>query len=151
MHLGASHLELSDQYKRWKSGAKAVLSHSEVQLTARGNALYRSVTLFLGRKKMPVRSDRMSLLGTETAFEVLAEVRKLEAQGKNIISFAIGEPDFDTPEHIKEAGRRAIAENQTHYGPSNGIFPLREAIANYITRTRGINTDPDEVVVTPGA
>lgn len=100
---------------------------------------------------MPVRSDRMSLLGTETAFEVLAEVRKLEAQGRRIISFAIGEPDFDTPEHIKEAGIRAIKDNQTHYGPSAGIMPLREAIAAYIGRTRNISVDPEEVVVTPGA
>jgi aspartate/methionine/tyrosine aminotransferase len=93
----------------------------------------------------------MSLLGTETAFEVLAEVRKLEAQGRNIVSFAIGEPDFDTPEHIKDAGMRAIKDNQTHYGPSAGIMPLREAIAAYISRTRSIRVEADEVVVTPGA
>jgi aspartate aminotransferase len=100
---------------------------------------------------MPVRAERMSLLGTETAFEVLAEVNKLKAQGRDIISFAIGEPDFDTPENIKQAGIKAIDENNTHYGPSAGIQPLREAIADYMSRTRHINYSPDEVVVTPGA
>ena len=100
---------------------------------------------------MPSRSDRMALLGTETAFEVLAEVNKLKAQGRDIVSFAIGEPDFDTPANIKEAGRRAIAENQTHYTPSAGVAQLRETIANYVANTRKISVDPDEVVVTPGA
>ncbi|MGI6541656.1 MAG: pyridoxal phosphate-dependent aminotransferase [Limnochordia bacterium] len=100
---------------------------------------------------MPVRAERMSLLGTETAFEVLAEVNQLKAQGRDIISFAIGEPDFDTPENIKQAGIKAIEENHTHYGPSAGIQPLREAIAAYISRTRHVNYGPDEVVVTPGA
>ena len=94
---------------------------------------------------------RMSRLGTETAFDVLAEVNKLMAQGKDIISFSIGEPDFDTPEHIKQAGMRAIEENHTHYSPSAGIRPLQEAICRYISRTRGIEIEPDEVVVTPGA
>lgn len=94
---------------------------------------------------------RMSRLGTETAFDVLAEVNKLMAQGKDVISFSIGEPDFDTPEHIKQAGMRAIEENHTHYSPSAGIRPLQEAICRYISRTRGIEIEPDEVVVTPGA
>jgi aspartate aminotransferase len=96
-------------------------------------------------------AQRMSRLGTETAFDVLAEVEKLRAQGKDIISFSIGEPDFDTPEHIKRAGIKAIEENQTHYSPSAGILPLREAICQYISRTRGLEIEPDEVVVTPGA
>ncbi len=100
---------------------------------------------------MPSRSDRMALLGTETAFEVLAEVNKLEAQGRHIISFAIGEPDFDTPANIKEAGRRAIAENYTHYNPSAGLMPLRETIARYVADTRRITVNPEQVVVTPGA
>jgi aspartate/methionine/tyrosine aminotransferase len=92
----------------------------------------------------------MSLLGTETAFEVLAEVQRLEAQGREIVSFAIGEPDFDTPENIKEAGIEAIRTNYTHYSPSAGIMPLREAIANYVSQTRHIRVDPEQVVVTPG-
>lgn len=94
---------------------------------------------------------RMSRLGTETAFDVLTEVNKLKEQGKDIISFSIGEPDFDTPEHIKRAGIKAIEENHTHYSPSAGIRPLQEAICRYIARTRGIEIEPDEVVVTPGA
>ncbi|HHW09491.1 MAG TPA: pyridoxal phosphate-dependent aminotransferase [Firmicutes bacterium] len=100
---------------------------------------------------MPSRAERMSLLGTENAFEVLAEVKKLEAAGRHIISFAIGEPDFDTPVNIKEAGIKAIREGYTHYNPSAGIMELRQAIARYIAKTRHIHVDPEEVVVTPGA
>lgn len=96
-------------------------------------------------------ANRMNRLGTETAFEVLAEVNKLKAQGKDIISFAIGEPDFDTPSNIIEAGSKALHEGYTHYGPSAGIMPFRESIARYVSRTRGIEVSPDEVVVTPGA
>ncbi len=99
---------------------------------------------------MPSRSDRMAFLGTENAFEVLAEVKQLEATGREIISFAIGEPDFDTPQNIKEAGQRAIGENYTHYNPSAGVMALREPIANYVSKTRRIKVDPEEVVVTPG-
>jgi aspartate aminotransferase len=95
-------------------------------------------------------ADRMDNLGTENAFKVLAEVNKLKSQGKDIISFGLGEPDFDTPSNIKEAAINAIRQNYTHYGPSAGIPALREAIANYISKTRKINVDPDEVVVTPG-
>ena len=90
-------------------------------------------------------------MGTETAFEVLATVKQLEAEGRSIISFAIGEPDFDTPQNIKDAGCRAIQNNETHYGPSAGIMPLREAIAKYISETRNISVKPEHVVVTPGA
>lgn len=96
-------------------------------------------------------AQRVERLGTETAFEVLAIVRQLEAEGKRIISFAIGEPDFDTPQNIKDAGSRAIQDNETHYGPSAGIMPLRETIAEYISRTRDIRVTPEQVVVTPGA
>mgnify|MGYP000870970137 CR=1 FL=1 len=97
------------------------------------------------------RAKRMSNLGTETAFEVLAEVNRLVNQGKDIVSFCIGEPDFDTPENIKEAGIRAIQENYTHYGPSAGLDILRKTIAEYMSRTRGVEYSPDEIVVTPGA
>ena len=94
---------------------------------------------------------RMGRLGTETAFEVLAEVNRLKAEGQNIISFALGEPDFDTPRNIKDAATKAINDGYTHYSPSAGILPLRESIAHYISETRGIEVTPEEVVVTPGA
>lgn len=96
-------------------------------------------------------SERIKRLGTETAFEVLAIVKKLQAQGRNIISFGLGEPDFDTPEYIKSACIKAIKEGQTHYSPSMGILPLREVIAKQAGDLRRIQIDPDEVVVTPGA
>ena len=93
----------------------------------------------------------MERLGTETAFEVLAEVNELKRQGEEIVSFCIGEPDFDTPDNIKDAGVKALKDGLTHYSPSAGILPLREAIARYISKTRGIEVDPKEVVITPGA
>ncbi|MEB3102258.1 aminotransferase class I/II-fold pyridoxal phosphate-dependent enzyme [Ferviditalea candida] len=91
-------------------------------------------------------AERMSQLGTENAFEVLAQVKRLEAQGRKIISFAIGEPDFDTPENIKEKGKWAIGENYTHYSPSAGIMELREAIAEHISNLNHINVSPEQVV-----
>ena len=96
-------------------------------------------------------ADRMGLLGTETAFEVLARAKALEAAGRSIIHLEIGEPDFDTPEHIKEAAIRALRDGHTHYTPAAGILELREAIAEYVGRTRGIAVGPDHVVITPGA
>lgn len=95
-------------------------------------------------------ANRMADLGTENAFKVLAEVNKLKSQGKDIISFGLGEPDFDTPSNIKEAAIAALKQNYTHYGPSAGLPALREAIAKYISRSRKINVVPEEVVVTPG-
>jgi aspartate/methionine/tyrosine aminotransferase len=95
-------------------------------------------------------AKRLSNLGTENAFEVLSEVYRLKAAGRDIISFAIGEPDFNTSDNIKQAGIQAIRDNLTHYSPSAGILPLREAIAGYISATRNIRAYPDEVVVTPG-
>ena len=96
-------------------------------------------------------ASRMMNLGTETAFEVLAKARALEAQGKEIVHLEIGEPDFDTPRHIVEAGIRALQDGQTHYGPTPGLPQLREAIARNSREVRGIDTDPSHVVVTPGA
>ena len=96
-------------------------------------------------------ASRMMDLGTETAFEVLAKARALEAQGKEIIHLEIGEPDFDTPRHIVEAGIDALREGYTHYGPTPGLPELREAIARNSRQVRGIDTDPAQVVVTPGA
>lgn len=100
---------------------------------------------------VPPLARRMSRLGTETAFDVLAKVRKLEAEGKSILSFALGEPDFDTPEHVRAAAKRALDEGQTHYVSSAGIEPLRKAIAAYIGRSRKISVDASQVVVAPGA
>jgi len=96
-------------------------------------------------------AKRMETLGTETAFEVLAKAKALEKQGKDVVHLEIGEPDFDTPKNIKEAAIKALNAGYTHYGPSAGIPELRETIAQYISKTRGIKADPDEVVVTPGA
>lgn len=98
-----------------------------------------------------IYADRMSNLGTETAFEVLAKARKLEAEGKNIVHLEIGEPDFPTPENICEAAIASIRAGDTHYTPSAGIPEMRNSIANYISKTRGIEVHPDEVVMTPGA
>jgi aspartate/methionine/tyrosine aminotransferase len=96
-------------------------------------------------------ANRMNNLGTETAFEVLAKARKLEAEGKSIIHLEIGEPDFPTPANICEAAIRSIQAGDTHYTPSAGIPEVRTSIANYIKRTRGIDVSPDMVVMTPGA
>jgi len=93
---------------------------------------------------------RMSRLGTETAFEVLVKAKALEAQGREIIHLEIGEPDFDTPVNIKYAAIKALTEGWTHYTPSAGIPELREAIAEEISKTRGIEVNPNQVVVTPG-
>ena len=89
-------------------------------------------------------------LGTETAFEVLAQARKLEAQGRDIIHLEIGEPDFDSPRGVVEAGMQALKDGMTHYGPSAGLPQARQAFAEYAGNMRGIRIDPDDVVVTPG-
>src|SRR5438067_3809847 len=94
---------------------------------------------------------RMAKLGTESAFEVLARAKALERAGREIVHLEIGEPDFDTPAHIKEAAKRALDAGATHYGPSAGLHELREAIAKHVAETRGVPVLPDEVVVTPGA
>jgi aspartate aminotransferase len=95
-------------------------------------------------------AERMNRIGVETAFEVLVRARALEAQGRDIIHLEIGEPDFDTPRHIVEAGKRALDEGWTHYGPTQGLPELREAIASYICRTRGIQVGAEHVCVVPG-
>ena len=97
-------------------------------------------------------THRMKIAGTETAFEVLALATQLEAKGKNIVHLEIGEPDFDTPENIKEAAIRAIKSGYTHYTPAPGIPELREAIAQKVTENTGVTLDYREnVVVMPGA
>jgi aspartate/methionine/tyrosine aminotransferase len=93
----------------------------------------------------------MNHLGTETAFEVLARAKALEAQGRDMVHLEIGEPDFDTPDNIKEAAVRALKAGFTHYGPSAGLPEAREAFAAYIAKNRGISVDPQQVVITPGA
>src|SRR6195256_1743130 len=95
-------------------------------------------------------AEKMSRIGTESAFEVLARARALEKQGQNIIHLEIGEPDFPTPRHVVEAGKRALDEGWTKYGPTQGLPELRESIAAYISRTRGINVGPETVCVVPG-
>ncbi|MBN2054289.1 aminotransferase class I/II-fold pyridoxal phosphate-dependent enzyme, partial [bacterium] len=96
-------------------------------------------------------SKRMKSLGTENAFVVLAEVNKLIAEGKPIISFCIGQPDFPTPENICNAAHAAIDAERHGYTPSPGIMPLREAIAADLTQSRGIPVTPESVVVAAGA
>jgi aspartate/methionine/tyrosine aminotransferase len=92
----------------------------------------------------------MKTLGTETAFEVLAKAKALERQGKDIVHLEIGEPDFDTPKNIKDAAIKALNSGYTHYTPSAGMPELRQAIADYISKTRKLDVKPEEVVVTPG-
>jgi len=96
-------------------------------------------------------AGRMRGLGTETAFEVLAKAKALEKQGRQIIHLEIGEPDFDTPKNIRDAATRAMNSGYTHYVPAAGIPELRETIAGHISKTRYVDVDPEEVVVTPGA
>ena len=95
-------------------------------------------------------AGRMARLGTETAFEVLNKARALERQGKDIVHLEIGEPDFDTPLNVVEAAIDALHKGWTHYGPSAGLPELRQAIADYVSRTRGVPASSDEVVVVPG-
>ena len=95
-------------------------------------------------------ASSMQRLGTETAFEVLARAKALEATGRSIVHLEIGEPDFDTPRHIREAAKRALDDGATHYGPSAGLPEHRAAVAEYVSRTRGIPVEPEEVVITPG-
>src|SRR2546421_8444190 len=95
-------------------------------------------------------ATRMSRLGTETAFEVLARARVLEAKGRDIVHLEIGEPDFDTPANVIDAGVNALRGGWTHYGPSAGLPQLRKAIAAEVGRTRGVRVEPEEVVVVPG-
>lgn len=95
-------------------------------------------------------STAMGRLGTETAFEVLVRARALEAQGRDIVHLEVGEPDFDTPKHIIEAGCEALRTGLTHYGPSAGLPDLRTAIAGYLNRSRGTDYTLDNIIVTPG-
>ena len=95
-------------------------------------------------------AQRMSRLGTETAFEVLARANALAAEGRDIINLGIGQPDFPTPDNIVEAGRRALADGHHGYTPANGIPALREAVAADNLKYRGVEVNPDNIVVVPG-
>jgi aspartate/methionine/tyrosine aminotransferase len=95
-------------------------------------------------------ATRMGRLGTETAFEVLVRARALEAQGRDVVHLEVGEPDFDTPQNVIEAGAHALRTGWTHYGPAGGLPDLRKAIADYLNRSRGTDYGPENIVVTPG-
>ncbi len=95
-------------------------------------------------------AERMSVLGTETAFEVLARANALAAEGRDIINLGIGQPDFKTPGHIVEAGRKALADGHHGYTDAAGIPALRQAVADYIQRYRGVEVNPRNVLITPG-
>lgn len=96
-------------------------------------------------------AGRMARLGMESAFDVLAQAKALEAQGKNVIHLEIGEPDFDTPAPIVRAAQEALGQGYTHYNPSQGIPELREYLAAEVSSTRGMDVSPANVVITPGA
>ena len=95
-------------------------------------------------------AERMTRIGIESAFEVLQRARALEAQGKKIIHLEIGQPDFPTPKHVKEAAKKALDDGWTGYGPTPGFPDFRDAIAEYISRSRGISVSGKNVVVVPG-
>ncbi|HXS99881.1 MAG TPA: pyridoxal phosphate-dependent aminotransferase [Elusimicrobiota bacterium] len=95
-------------------------------------------------------AQSFSRLGTETAFEVLARARALEAQGRRIIHLEIGEPDFDTPTNIRNAAKKAIDAGYTHYGPAAGLPEARKAVAEYVSKTRCISVKPEETILVPG-
>jgi aspartate aminotransferase len=96
-------------------------------------------------------AERMSRLGTEGAFEVLAKARRLEAEGKTIVHLEIGEPDFATPDNIVEAGISALQNGFTHYTPASGIHEAREAVAGFVSRMLGAEVDATDVVLVPGS
>lgn len=95
-------------------------------------------------------AERIKRLGTENAFTTLAKINKLRAEGKDIISFSIGEPDFDTPRNIVDKCHEALDKGMTHYTGSQGMPEFRRAVASYVSRTRGIPVVPEEVVAVPG-
>ncbi|HZT29667.1 MAG TPA: pyridoxal phosphate-dependent aminotransferase [Bryobacteraceae bacterium] len=95
-------------------------------------------------------AERMNRILVESAFEVLVRARALEAQGRSVIHLEIGEPDFPTPAHIVEAAKQALDQGWTHYGPTQGFPELREAVAAYVSRTRGIQVGPERVAIVPG-
>jgi len=104
------------------------------------------------KTKSPTIADRMERAGTETAFLVFAMAKEIEKTGTRVVHFEMGEPDFDTPEHIKEAARKALAAGYTHYTAAPGMLELRQAIAEYVSNDFDVDIDPEkEVIVMPGA
>src|SRR6202051_403637 len=95
-------------------------------------------------------AESMTRIGVESAFEVLVRAKALEAKGKHIVHLEIGEPDFPTPAHIVEAAKSALDSGWTHYGPTQGDPELRQAVAEYISRTREIRVGPEHVCIVPG-
>jgi aspartate/methionine/tyrosine aminotransferase len=95
-------------------------------------------------------ATRMNRIMVETAFEVLVKARALEAQGRNIVHLEIGEPDFETPAHVVEAGKKALDEGWTHYGPTQGYPELRAAVADHVSATRSVSVTPEQVCIVPG-
>ncbi|MBO0745696.1 MAG: aminotransferase class I/II-fold pyridoxal phosphate-dependent enzyme, partial [Candidatus Dormibacteraeota bacterium] len=96
-------------------------------------------------------AERMSRLGTESAFEVLARAREIEATGRDIVHLEIGEPDFATPDNVVEAAVSALHGGATHYTPAGGIPAVRQALAGFVSRRTGVDVDPQEVVLVPGS
>jgi aspartate/methionine/tyrosine aminotransferase len=95
-------------------------------------------------------ADWMSRLGTETAFEVLVRAKALEATGRKIVHLEIGEPDFDTPKNVRARAQAALDQGYTHYGPAAGLPEARAAVAEYLTKTRGVPFQQEEIIITPG-
>src|SRR5205809_7348381 len=96
-------------------------------------------------------AERMSRLGTEGAFEVLARARKLESEGKRIVHLEIGEPDFATPDNIVEAAIGAMQNGSTHYTPASGLYEARDAVAGFVARMLSTQVDPADDVLVPGS
>src|SRR5438067_2299303 len=119
-------------------------------MTASSRSKSAAASRTLGKRNFMKLAERMSRIGVESAFDVLVKARALEAEGRSVVHLEIGEPDFPTPAHIVEAAKQALDGGWTHYGPTQGYPELREAIAGYISRTRGIPAGPQHVCVTPG-
>ena len=96
-------------------------------------------------------ASRMKRLGSESAFEVLARAKALEAKGRDVIHLEIGEPDFETPPHIVEAAIKALRDGYTNYTPAAGLPLVRQGIAAHISRSRNTEVAPAQVIITPGA
>ena len=99
---------------------------------------------------MGMIAERMNLLSTESAFDVLDKATKLEAQGKDVVHLEIGQPDFTTPDNIIEAAYKAMKDGYTGYTPAQGLLETRQAIADYCLRHKNVKTKPEEIVVVPG-
>src|SRR5690349_14156427 len=109
------------------------------------------VVMLPGVPALLTLADRVADLGTESAFTVLARARALEATGRDVVHLEIGEPDFDTPDHVREAGVEAIRAGETHYGPAAGLPELREVAATHLARTRAVDVPAGRVLVGSGA